>query len=625
VAVRTQAVALAPALTAPQSASVSAAGVISRVSETASALLLVGSFAVIQALIGGTRLVFSLPAYGLLAVMAVVAATSIGQIKSRPNRVCLFSTALFLGYVVARAVLSPVDYLARPDTYLVLGCLIVYLFVAFVFTDAKPRVLFFFFLLAVAVVHVCIGAIQFRDGTNYMLISFLQRFDYGRRASGLYVCPNHLAGFLEVVGIFGLSIACWGRWSVWVRLVALYGACACYVGVLLSASRGGYVSCLASFLVFLVLSIAVLVRTGRQFFKRIGGALVIFVIATLIGGGLLTNKMLYLNDRVGPLAAEQHDIRDDLSQAALQQWKLQPLIGTGSGTYLFYGRQFRTDRVDADPVEVHNDYLHLLAEYGIIGGVGFLIFLGVHLLRGWKNFQRLGPKRVAASTSLLSNRLALQIGALSAVGAYLVHSAVDFNLHIPANALLLAFVFGLLANAGLSQGAKRLTIIQLAPLPILGIVVAIQCVRLLPAEYFAERARVALRDNDPTTSATYAVRALETEQKNPNIYYYLGQAGVLEGNAATDPEKRGFLFQVSITAFKKGWELVRQDETFPLALASVYDGLEQFPEAESMYEVATQLDPNSPATKAGYKAHLERWRAANAAILQEISTKPSSD
>ena len=43
------------------------------------------------------------------------------------------------------------------------------------------------------------------------------------------------------------------------------------------------------------------------------------------------------------------------------------------------------------------------------------------------------------------------IGALAAAAAYLAHSAVDFNLHLPGNALWMAFVFGILANAGMPK------------------------------------------------------------------------------------------------------------------------------------------------------------------------------
>ena len=597
--------------------------VVSRGSIAICGILLAVSFAVIQILIGGTRLLFSLPAYGLLAVMSIFSLFAIARPKPRPDQVCLFSTAIFFGYVLARALLSPVDYVARPDIYSVLGCLLVYLFVACIFTSAKQRTWFIFFLLALAIVHVVVGALQFRDGNNFMPISFLQRFDYGRRASGFYICPNHLAGLLEVLGIFGLSIACWSRWPVWTKLLALYGAGVCYVGVLLTASRAAFASCAVSFVVFIALGLWALRKTGKQMFIKIGAAVLAVVALIFVIGDMSTNKMLYLNDRIWTAGAEANDNRFDLWNAALQQFKVEPIVGTGSGTYLFYGRQFRNERTGSDPVVVHNDYLHLLAEYGTLGVCAFLLFFGAHLVNGWKNYRRLGPKRIAVSTRLMSSSFALQLAALSAVAAYIVHSALDFNLHIPANALLLAFVFGLLANPGVSHESQEPTLTRsligwrLAAAA-LGIIVAVQCVRLLPAEYFTERARVALRDNEPTTSAGFAVRALKTEQRNPNIYYYLGRAGMLEGNETSDPAKRAYLFQVATVAFEKGWALASQDETFPLELASIYDALERFPEAEWMYNEAFRLDPNSVSVRQKYQAHLERWRTTRVSNAEDV-------
>src|SRR6516164_5409159 len=473
---------------------------LSRFSDVFCAAILAASFATIQVLIGGTRLLFSLPAYGLLAVTAVVSFISIWRAKPQPYQICLISAAAFFGYVLLRAILSPVDYLSRPDIYSVLGCLLVYLFTACVFTDARQRVWFLLFLLVLATVHVGIGAIQFRDGSNFMLIPFLQRFDYGRRASGFYICPNHLAGLLEVLGIFGLSLACWTRWPVWGKLLVLYATFVCYLGLILTASRGGYISTAGSIVVFLTLSLLVLRRVDRRAFVRIGVTLAIVTFVVLAVGWVAANKTLFSNDRVHTLPEETNDMRLDLWKAALEQWKLEPILGTGSGTYLFYGRQFRSDRMDRDPHEVHNDYLHLLSEYGIVGGTLFLFFLGAHLHRGWKNFRRLGPRRVSITGQFRSNSMALQIGALAAVSAYLVHSAVDFNLHIPSNVLLLAFVFGILANAGAgrertaSQSAAKFQLLNRLALPVLGIIVLIQCLRLLPGEYFAEKSRTSLRD-----------------------------------------------------------------------------------------------------------------------------------
>ena len=578
--------------------------------------LLVIAFWLIQVLIGGTRLVFSFPSYALLALMGLVTLFSIRVAKPAPEKLCSISSVLFFGYVILRAMTSPVPYLARADIYSVLGGLLVYSFFAFVCIDNKRRLWFVCFLFAVAFVHVGIGAVQFRYGDDFMLISFLQRFEYGRRASGFYICPNHLAGLLEVLGIFGLSFVCWARWPVWGKLILLYATGVCYLGVILTASRGGYLSTAASIFVFLALSLLALRRASGTVAAKIAAPLVIATLLVLGIGWAAADRALFSNDRAHTLPEETNDIRLDLWNAAIQEWQLQPIVGTGSGTYLFYGRQFRTERMDRDPVEVHNDYLHLLAEYGIAGGAFFLFFLSAHLYLGWKNFRRLGRRRAALSGQLLSNGMALQIGALAAVGAYLVHSVVDFNLHIPANVLLLAFVFGLLANPGITREAKaaqspdRFQILSRLVLPILGIIVLVQSVRLLPGEYFAEKSRISLRDGQNAAAVYYALQGVRSERSNPNLFYHLGSGLVGEGNATDDLGKRASLFEAAILAFQSGRALAPQDGTFALDLGEVYDALERFSEGEWMYEEALRLDPKFYLVKESYQAHLDRWRQA---------------
>src|ERR1700737_4276469 len=209
-------------------------------------------------LIGGTRLVFSLPAYGLLVAIGLLSVASLRRPKPPPDQLCLVSAAVFFGYVLTRALLSPVAYLARSDIYSVLGGLLVYFFAACIFTGSKQRMFFVFFLLSLALVHVVIGVIQFRDGNNFMLIPHLHRYNYERRASGFYVCPNHLAGLLEVLGVFGLSMTCWSRWQAWAKLLTAYATGMCYLGLVLTASRGGYLSTGMSLLVLATLSLMTL-------------------------------------------------------------------------------------------------------------------------------------------------------------------------------------------------------------------------------------------------------------------------------------------------------------------------------------------------------------------------------
>ncbi|HEX8310698.1 MAG TPA: hypothetical protein VF614_05230, partial [Chthoniobacteraceae bacterium] len=181
--------------------------------------LLIAAFGTIEVLIGGTRMVFSMPAYVLLGVLGLLCSFLIRSARPSASKACLAATGVFFAYIVGRAVLSPFPYIARSDLYSVLAGLVVYFFTACIFTKGKQRMLFLLFLVLVGIAHAFIGAVQFRDGNNYMPISWLQRFDYESRASGFYICPNHLAGFVEVVGVLGLSIVCWSRWPVWSKLL----------------------------------------------------------------------------------------------------------------------------------------------------------------------------------------------------------------------------------------------------------------------------------------------------------------------------------------------------------------------------------------------------------------------
>lgn len=579
--------------------------------EILSVVLVAIALGSIQVLIGGTRLLFALPSYALLAAVGVLTLLWFRQEKPQPAWTCLLSSIIFFGYILLRAFFSPVDYVARPDIYSVLASLILYFFTACFCTSARQRMSILLVLLTLALTHVLIGAIQFRDGNNFMLIPFLQRFDYGRRASGFYVCPNHLAGLLEVLGVFGLSLVCWSRSPVWVKLLIGYAAAICYVGLVLTGSRGGYLSVVASLVVFAALSLAVLYRAGAHLFWRIGGVSLVAAIIFGLIAVFLVHKSDYLSGRAQNVF-EKTNIRFDLWKGAIQEWKLSPLFGTGSGTYLYYGRMFRTERMQRDPTYAHNDYVHLLAEYGICGAALLVLFIAAHLYNGWRNFQRLGPKRVIVAHRLLSNGLALNIGANAAVAAYLVHSFVDFNLHIPANALLMAFVFGILANAGTKQEGAQRSASNLwwrLILPVLGLWVGFQCARLLPGEYFTERARTAQRDNHPDEAIAFASRGLATEQKNPNLYKYLASAQFTQCDSIADFRARVACYEQPIENLNKARLLAPQDTTFSLQLAFTYDLMERFAEAEWMFYEAKRWDPHSIYLNEAYGVHLRQWRA----------------
>ncbi len=569
-------------------------------------LLLFVAFGLAQILIGGTRMAFSLPAYalvGLAGVGAILALRRGGG--ATPSQLCFGGTVLFMGYVLARALLSPTPYIARSDVHSVLAGLVVYFLVACFLTNARQRLWLVVLLLGLAMAQVTVGALQFRDGTNFMPISWLQRYDYERRASGFYGCPNHLAGLLEVLGVMGLSIVCWSRWPVWGKLAVGYAVGVCYVGLILTASRGGYLSAIASLAVFALLSLAILRRAHGRIGWAVGGVgAMVAVIA-----GLVIVFSVSKNDLLKERAQNTFDtqnMRLDLWRSAMQQWKLAPLLGTGAATYLYYGRYFRAENMQRDPVYVHNDYLQLLAEYGLLGVAAFAIFLALHLRHGLRNFSRLGPKRVAASQLLPSNTLALNVGALAAVASYGVHSVVDFNLHIPANVLLLSFVFGILANDGVLR-ERTVTTAQkawrLAPV-LLGVVLLVQCARLFPGEFFAERARLAVRDQKAGKGLLYAREGLKYDPANPDLHHYLAAAKMQFGDAASHPAAAMSFRRAAIESLERARALAPREQSYGLELATALKTAGRPDEATALYQDLLRGDPRSSSLRRYYEAHL---------------------
>jgi len=237
----------------------------------------------------------------------------------------------------------------------------------------------------------------------------------------------------------------------------------------------------------------------------------------------------------------------------------------------------------------------LLAEFGVVGASVFAIFLLWHLASGIRSI----PRLTHAATERGETRnlaLALQIGALSAIGAYVMHSVVDFNLHLPANAFLLAFAFGIVANPGVSAGRtltfqSRVAAVARVLLAATALFALYHGPRLLPGEWFAERARVALRDRHPDEARRFAAKALETETRNPNVYFYAGEAAHEAATLKLGPVAE--LRDESIRMFRRGLELFPMDVRTVTKLAHAYIDFGMFDEAEETLQQALELDPKS--------------------------------
>lgn len=579
----------------------------------AALVLFILALVMMQILIGGAGLVYALPGDLLLGLAGV--ALLFTQREKYCGSLTLWagiSALLLAGFVIARSYFSPVEYLARWDLFLALGALLTYFMASRHFVRSRERLIVVGVLGVLGLVHVVLGAIQFKQEDNYMLLPWIIRSDWKWRASGFYIYPNHLAGLLEMLCFLGLSVCCWGRVKNWVRILAGYCALMCIVGIALAGSRGGYLSTLFGMVVFCGISLWAIrrVRPDRQW---------PITAATLLGVGLLVGGALFFMVRSAAISERVETVYDPTNmrllmwESALQQFHLSPATGTGSGTFLYYAREFRSPEVQADPMFVHNDYLHLLAEYGVIGAALGAVFLGLHIFAGIGGIRKIVNCKLKMEWRTSSNELALAMGALCGVAALLVHSVVDFNFHLPANALFVAFLFGILAapSADLKplgekprRGAGWLPWV----VPVAAVALLVLAVPLLPGEYYCELARRALRDEHPEESRALAERAVGYEKKNPNLYFYLGEARHFLTEGEQDPVARAALFEQAVEAYEDGLKLFPKDTRLLLKLGRSLDMAGRFAEAEVIYRRAIAGDPNFGNVYAYYGRHFRLQR-----------------
>jgi O-antigen ligase len=107
-----------------------------------------------------------------------------------------------------------------------------------------------------------------------------------------------------------------------------------------------------------------------------------------------------------------------------------PLCGSGYGTFVAAYPSFRSAGVRALYTHAHNDLLQAWIEGGVLGGV-CLTLLFVPVLRS--TLRALGGAKGT-----------LGVGFAAGLTAVLLHSLVDFDFHIPANAATAAVLAGMM-------------------------------------------------------------------------------------------------------------------------------------------------------------------------------------
>ncbi len=274
-----------------------------------------------------------------------------------------------------------------------------------------------------------------QHGQGLRMVLMLERPDvYGMRASGAYICPNHFASLLEMLIPVGLALVFCPSAGIPMRLLGGYSVLVFLPPLFLSQSRSGWIGAVAG------LTVTTCLLALRKSTKRF---LVVLCIAPLIVAAvawIAWESSPMVRERVA--AALQGDIRLKLWQDTAEMIRDQPWMGHGPGSYRWVYPRFRHHMTAyLDPQFAHNDYLHTLAEYGV---VGLLLCLAAVFIVALKSL--LALRRIERESDACM--VAACIGALAAA---LAHAFFDFNLQVFANVHVLIMIAGITA-AGLFSG-----------------------------------------------------------------------------------------------------------------------------------------------------------------------------
>lgn len=263
---------------------------------------------------------------------------------------------------------------------------------------------------------------------------------WGGYVFGPYVNHNNYAGLMELLVpvTAGLVFALPLRHAA--KPATLFALLTCVVSTLLSGSRGGVAALLAEFVIFT----AVIFRAAPAAEQRNRTLLAGLALVLVAGAAFFWLDPGGVWQRWRQLAdARELTAGDRLRMSAdgLRMARACPALGVGLGAFATAYPRYQSVVTDEVIDYAHNDYVQLAAEGGLPAALVTLAALPLFFCLA---FRRLRSR-------LQQPRGWLQLGAAVGVCGILLHSLVDFNLHIPANAAWFAFS----AAWAVAPGRKR--------------------------------------------------------------------------------------------------------------------------------------------------------------------------
>jgi O-antigen ligase len=374
-----------------------------------------------------------------------------GRIEIRPNP--LFAPMLVFGaLVLAQLVFRRSAYMHETVNgallFVAYGILCFLASQVIVRKEQLQRLAMLFSLYGTAV--ACFALLQGISSNGRLY--WLREPSNGGWIYGPYVNHNHYAGLMEMLVPIPLVIALSKLTDQRGRAVAAVAGAIMAGTIFLSGSRGGMIALLAELAILGVLLI-------RQK-KGIRTAVTVGLFAVVVVGVLVWLGGAELGQRIATMSSASHSditnsMRMNLNRDGIRMFLRRPVLGWGLGTFPIAYPEFRSFYTNFFVNEAHDDYVQLLVEMGALGFATMLWFM-IAAFRSCLG--KLGNWSTDINGSLAA-------ACLLGISGILVHSLVDFNLQIPANAALFYVLCTLAASAKLVVPVRRRKPTKAAPEP----------------------------------------------------------------------------------------------------------------------------------------------------------------
>jgi O-antigen ligase len=473
----------------------------------------------------GTKVVFQWPGLLLLGCgFAILPFVRLGTRQISASVLCHFAVAALFTYMLARAWVSPVFYLARLDIILIISLFGIYVAFATCLSHSRARLIFIFLILSLGVTNTCIAIYQLKVDQSFNILPGYERQGAGGQLSmpgGFYNLHPHFAGFLEIAALLGIAIGLFARGLGWLRGCSLSFAAISLVGIALSQSRGAILALGAGGLVLAIMFIINLRSLGRVDWsmRKIVLWILGITVSLVIVGAITFTSLSKRFDSVDQAVAVS--ARSNFWAGAVDQWLEAPLFGTGARSFHYRYPAYRPPEApfhQRNPEFAHNDYFQQAAEYGLIGALLILLILCSHLINAVRGLCCCAISENKSNPSVSASlRFALLAGASAVIVAHAIHAFVDFHMRMVATAVPIVFCLAILANPGCKVNHRRRSAVDRGMRWIAagcGIGLFVFAARFGEASWELEQGHLQIKGEKPAMAVAHLQKAIDLDPIN---------------------------------------------------------------------------------------------------------------